>query len=72
LDEYYRVVFSYEEVRSMVECRFYGDAALVNERFSEPFSEFHALIVHTGEHFCRTRQPLGGDGPHGPHLAEGR
>jgi endonuclease-3 related protein len=26
---------------------------------SEPlFNEYHALIVHTGKHFCRVRQPL--------------
>jgi endonuclease-3 related protein len=54
----------YDDVRSMVERQFPGDV--------ERFNEFHALIVNTGKHFCRTRQPLCEKCPLGPHLQEGR
>jgi endonuclease III related protein len=40
---------SYEEIRALFEGSLPGDAAL--------FNEYHALIVHTGKHHCRSRQP---------------
>jgi endonuclease-3 related protein len=39
----------YEEVRKLFEDNLSPDVALYNE--------FHALIVHTGKHFCRPRDP---------------
>jgi endonuclease-3 related protein len=54
----------YEEVRSMVERQFPGDAPR--------FNEFHALIVSAGKQFCRTREPLCEECPLGQHLREGR
>jgi endonuclease-3 related protein len=45
----------YEEVRELFERSLSPDAALYNE--------FHALIVHTGKHFCRPREPRCGDCP---------
>jgi endonuclease-3 related protein len=39
----------YDEVRRIFERNLPRDAALYNE--------FHALIVHTGKHFCRPREP---------------
>jgi endonuclease-3 related protein len=40
---------SYEEIRAVFERSLPADASLYNE--------FHALIVHTGKHYCRTRDP---------------
>jgi endonuclease III related protein len=40
---------SYEEIRVLFEQSVAPDTAIYNE--------YHALIVHTGKHFCRTRQP---------------
>jgi endonuclease-3 related protein len=40
---------TYEEIRQLFERSLPQDVSLYNE--------FHALIVHTGKHFCRTRQP---------------
>jgi endonuclease-3 related protein len=40
---------SYESVRLFIEASLPSDPALYNE--------LHALIVHTGKHFCRPRQP---------------
>lgn len=40
---------SYEDLRRLFERSLSADAALYNE--------FHALIVHTGKHFCRARDP---------------
>jgi len=54
----------YEDVRWMVERQFPGDA--------ERFNELHALIVKTGKHFCRSREPLCGECPLGRYLEEGR
>jgi len=41
---------SYEEIRELFEKSLPNDPRL--------FNEFHALIVHTGKNFCRTRAPL--------------
>ena len=41
---------SYEEIRKLVEKSLPNDPHV--------FNEFHALIVHTGKSFCRTRAPL--------------
>jgi endonuclease-3 related protein len=40
---------SYEEIRRSFEESLPADARL--------FNEYHALIVHTGKHFCRTKNP---------------
>jgi len=40
---------SYEEIRRLFEHNLPADPSL--------FNEYHALIVHTGKHFCRKRQP---------------
>jgi endonuclease III related protein len=40
---------SYEDLRRLFEGSLSPDAALYNE--------FHALIVHTGKHYCRARDP---------------
>ena len=40
---------SYEEIRSLFEQNLPADSSLYNE--------YHALIVHTGKHFCQKRQP---------------
>lgn len=40
---------TYEEIRQLFERSLPQDVPLYNE--------YHALIVHTGKHFCRTRQP---------------
>jgi endonuclease III related protein len=45
----------YEEVRQLFERNLPPDVALYNE--------FHALIVHTGKHFCRPRNPRCGECP---------
>jgi endonuclease-3 related protein len=45
----------YEEVRKLFERDLSPDVALYNE--------FHALIVHTGKHFCRRRDPRCGACP---------
>jgi endonuclease-3 related protein len=41
---------SYEEIRRLVEKSLPNDPQL--------FNEFHALIVHTGKNYCRSRAPL--------------
>jgi endonuclease-3 related protein len=41
---------SYEEIRRLFEKSLPNDPQL--------FNEFHALIVHTGKNYCRTRAPL--------------
>jgi endonuclease-3 related protein len=41
---------SYEEIRGRFEKSLSNDPQL--------FNEFHALIVHTGKNYCRTRAPL--------------
>jgi endonuclease III related protein len=41
---------SYDEIRVLFEGSLPSNAAL--------FNEYHALIVHTGKHFCRARAPL--------------
>jgi endonuclease III related protein len=46
---------SYEDVRQLFEQSLSPDVALYNE--------FHALIVHTGKHFCRPREPRCGECP---------
>jgi len=40
---------SYDEIREFFESNLPADPAL--------FNEYHALIVHTGKHFCRKREP---------------
>ena len=45
----------YEDVRQLFERNLAPDVALYNE--------FHALIVHTGKHFCRPREPRCGECP---------
>jgi endonuclease III related protein len=40
---------SYEEIRALFERNLTADSSLYNE--------YHALIVHTGKHFCQKRQP---------------
>jgi endonuclease-3 related protein len=45
----------YQEVRQLFERSLSPDVALYNE--------FHALIVHTGKHFCRPREPRCGECP---------
>jgi endonuclease III related protein len=40
---------AYEDIRQLFERSLPSDATLYNE--------FHALIVHTGKHFCRARAP---------------
>jgi endonuclease III related protein len=40
---------SYEEIRALFETTLPPDVFL--------FNEYHALIVHTGKHYCRSRQP---------------
>jgi endonuclease-3 related protein len=47
--------FDYEEVQELFERSLSPDVALYNE--------FHALIVHTGKHFCRPRNPRCGECP---------
>jgi endonuclease III related protein len=46
---------SYDEIRKLFESSLSPDAQL--------FNEFHALIVHTGKHFCRKRNPICSDCP---------
>ena len=50
----------YEQVRQLFQSNLAPDAALYNE--------FHALIVHTGKHFCRPREPRCGECPLGEFL----
>ena len=50
----------YEDVRQLFERNLAPDVALYNE--------FHALIVHTGKHFCRPRDPRCGECPLRPLL----
>jgi len=45
----------YEDIRQLFERNLPPDATLYNE--------FHALIVHTGKHFCRPREPRCGECP---------
>ena len=52
----------YEDVRQLFERNLAPDVALYNE--------FHALIVHTGKHFCRPRDPRCGECPLKPLLPE--
>jgi endonuclease-3 related protein len=40
---------TYEEIRQLFEQSLPNSASL--------FNEYHALIVHTGKHFCKTRDP---------------
>jgi endonuclease III related protein len=40
---------TYEEIRELYERNLPADPEL--------FNEYHALIVHTGKHFCRTKEP---------------
>lgn len=54
----------YEDIRWLFERQFPGQA--------QRFNELHALIVQTGKHFCRTRQPLCHLCPLGRHREEGR
>jgi endonuclease-3 related protein len=49
------VQLGYEDVRQLFERNLSPDVALYNE--------FHALIVHTGKHFCRPREPRCGECP---------
>ncbi len=51
----------YESVRQLFERSLAPDVALYNE--------FHALIVHTGKHFCRPRDPRCGECPLKPLLS---
>ncbi len=44
---------SYEDIRQLFERSLPPDAKLYNE--------FHALIVHTGKHYCRARNPRCGE-----------
>jgi endonuclease III related protein len=44
-----RATQSYEEIRQLFERNLPPSAPL--------FNEYHALIVHTGKHFCRKREP---------------
>ncbi len=62
---------SYEEMRILFESSLPRDPQL--------FNEFHALLVHTGKHFCRPREPRCDSCPlrellpaHGPLLQEVR
>ena len=52
----------YEDVRQLFERNLPPDVALYNE--------FHALIVHTGKHSCRPRDPRCGECPLKPLLPE--
>ena len=54
----------YDDVRWLVERRFPGE--------TQRFNEFHALVVHTGKNFCRTKAPRCGECPLGRYLEEGR
>jgi len=51
----------YEEIRGLFETSLTGsDVSL--------FNEYHALIVHTGKHFCRSREPRCSECPLGGFL----
>jgi len=52
----------YESIRALFESQLPADAALYNE--------FHALIVHTGKHYCRARNPRCAECPLRPLLPE--
>jgi endonuclease III related protein len=54
----------YEDIRWTFERQFPGDA--------RRFNELHALIVQTGKHFCRAREPLCHACPLGRYREEGR
>jgi endonuclease-3 related protein len=54
---------SYEELRALFETNLPRDAQL--------FNEFHALIVHTGKHFCRKSKALCENCPLMPFLPAG-
>jgi endonuclease-3 related protein len=51
---------SYEDLRSLFESNLHRDPQL--------FNEFHALIVHTGKHFCRKSKALCDNCPLKPFL----
>ena len=53
----------YERTRSLIESSLRRDVQL--------FNEFHALIVNTGKHWCRARQPRCGECPLAPLLPAG-
>lgn len=54
----------YEEIRTLFERRLGADTQI--------FNEFHALIVHTGKNYCKTREPLCDQCPLGELRKEGR
>ena len=56
--------FSYDEIRNLFESSLPTDNQL--------FNEFHALIVHTGKHFCRKTNPDCGQCPLKPFLSAAR
>lgn len=51
---------TYEGLRGLFEASLPNDPAL--------FNEYHALIVHTGKHYCRTSNPLCSECPLQPFL----
>jgi endonuclease-3 related protein len=51
---------TYEEIRALFQRSLPADAGL--------FNEYHALIVHTGKHFCRTKDPRCSECPLQPFL----
>lgn len=53
---------SYEQIRALFESQLPRDPQL--------FNEFHALIVHTGKHFCRKSDPLCSSCPLARYLPE--
>jgi endonuclease III related protein len=54
----------YDDIRWMFERESPGNV--------KRFNEFHALIVHTGKHYCRTQKPLCEECPLGRYLEEGQ
>jgi endonuclease-3 related protein len=54
----------YEDIRLLFERQLGADP--------QRFNEFHALIVHTGKNYCRTREPLCEQCPLGAFRKEGR
>ena len=50
---------SYEDIRQLFERSLSADAAVPNaaQRDAALYNEFHALIVHTGKHYCHARNP---------------
>ncbi len=55
---------NYEEMRAFFEMNLDQDA--------QRFNEFHALLVQTGKHWCRPREPRCGECPLERFLEEGR